>query len=277
MGPMEPDLPAPVTAVAALSPGAIDRTSAEPLHFQVAGELERRIVSGTWPPGHQLPPEPDLGRLFGLSRATIRQALSRLEQEGLIVRQKGRGTFVADDRRRSWLLQSAGGFFQDEVERLGRRVTSTVLNLEEGPLPGWASDALELPEGSEGVTVERLRSVDGRVALYVVNHLPQHLAKAIVGMEDPSASLYGRLRELHGIEVFGARRTLEAVAASDRLSTLLGVAPQSPLAFVQSVSWDSSLRVFDCYRAWVRTDRLKVDIEVSASVVHEGQGRRARP
>jgi len=248
-----------------LSAAAIDRSSAEPLHFQLAEELERQITRGTWPPGAQLPPEPDLATHFGLSRATVRQALTRLEQEGLITRQKGRGTFVSDDRRRSWLLQSAGGFFQDEVERLGREVTSTLLNLHEGPLPPWACDALDLPDRSDGVTVERLRSVDGRVALYVVNHLPARLADAIVGMEDAGASLYLRLRELHGIEVGGGRRTLEAVAAGDRLATLLGVEPNAPIAIVQSVSWDQAMRPFDCYRAWVRTDRLKVDIEVAAA------------
>ncbi len=223
------------------------------------------ILSGAWPPGYQLPPEPALAGGLKLSRTTVRQALRRIEQGGLILRQKGRGTFVADDRRRSWLLQSANGFFQDEVSRLGRQVTSTVLTVREGVLPPWACDALDLRERSRGVAVERLRSVDGRVALYVVNHLPEYLAEAVMGMDDPDQSLYQRLRDVHGLEVAGGRRVLEAVPAGDRLGTLLGVEPQAPLAFVQSTSWDRSLRPFDCYQAWLRTDRLKLDIEVVAS------------
>lgn len=249
----------------AISPAEIDRASPAPLHFQLADVLERRILGGALAPGAQLPPEPRLGEALGLSRTTVRQALARLEQEGLIVRRKGRGTFVAAARRRSWLLQSTDGFFQDEVERDGRAVSSTVLKRAVEPLPAWACEALELPPGAQGLTIERLRSVDGHVALYVVNHLPEELAESILAMEDGSASLYAQLRATHGLEVAGGRRTLEAVTAGERLGALLGVEASAPLAFVESVSWDRDRRPFDCYRAWLRTDRMKVDLVVAST------------
>lgn len=248
----------------ALTPAEIDRESPAPLHFQLAELLTRRIAGDVWAPGFKLPPEPAISEALGLSRATVRQALGRLEQQGLIVRQKGRGTFVASSEPRSWLLQSTDGFFEDEAQRQGRTVTSTVLRQDVEPLPPWACDALRVESGHEGLTVERLRSVDGRVALYVVNHLPAELADAVLTMEDGSESLYGRLHETHGIEVVGGRRTLEAVAAGERLGALLGVEPAAPVAFVESVSWDRDRRPFDCYRAWLRTDRMKVDLMVSA-------------
>jgi GntR family transcriptional regulator len=95
----------------------IDRQSPVPLYFQLAGLLTEDITRGRWSPGDRLVSEAEMCDSYGVSRATVRQALLRLENEGLIQRMKGRGTFIADSRHRSWLLQSSEGFFHDEVGR----------------------------------------------------------------------------------------------------------------------------------------------------------------
>ena len=102
----------------------IDRASPVPFYFQLAALLEQEIVRQRWQPGERLPSESELCTQFELSRTTVRQALARLEQEGLVVPRKGIGTFVASASPRMWLLQSQEGFFQDEVSRLGRAVSS---------------------------------------------------------------------------------------------------------------------------------------------------------
>src|SRR5262249_23150084 len=145
----------------ALPNASIDRDSPVPFYFQLSELLEHEIVSGRWEPGMRLASEPEICRYYGLSRTTVRQAPGRLEPERLISRRKGQGTFVEGTRPRSWLLQSAEGFFQEEVERMGRRVTSLIRRAERGPLPTWAADALGLARGAHGVTLERVRSIDG--------------------------------------------------------------------------------------------------------------------
>jgi len=214
-------------------------------------------------PGSRLPSEPELCEQFGLSRTTIRQALARVEQKGLITRDKGRGTFIASAKPRSWLIQTTEGFFHEEFVRTGHRVTSRILRLERATLPNWASDALALPLGSEGVLVERLREVDGLVALYVVNWLPASLADAVAELS-PDESLYQRLASKGGVQVIGGRRTIEAVIAGERLAELLEVKPSDALAYVESVSWSATDSPVDCYRAWLRTDRMRIDLSVSA-------------
>ena len=252
-------------SVARLPDAVIDRTSPIPFHFQLSELLEQEISENRWQRGLRLPSEVELCTHFGVSRSTVRQALGRLEQEGLIGREKGRGSYVADSQRRSWLLQSAEGLFQDETERLGRSVTSRILRLERGPLPGWALDALMLPKGAEGVTLERVRAIDGNVALYVVNHLPSWLADAVLSLKDPNESLYRLLKESMRVEVAGAHRTLEAIRAGGRLGKLLELSPGAPVVAIHSVAWDRQHRPFDCYLAWLRTDRLTIEIGVGAS------------
>ena len=240
----------------------IHRASPVPLYFQLVRALREEIVSGRWAPGHRLASEPDLGKHFNVSRTVVRQALARLEDEGLLNREKGRGTFVADGTERSWLLQSSEGFFQDEAERRGLPVTSQVLRNEVARLPDWAADALGLPLGTEGPTIARLRSIEGAVALYTENHLLPGLADTVLGLE-PDASLYAALEREAGLVIHGGRRVVEAVKAGDELGRLLEVPPDTPLAFIESVSWDDELRPFDCYQAWLRTDRTRIEVQVS--------------
>jgi GntR family transcriptional regulator len=253
-----------------LPSSAIDRTSPVPFYFQLRKLLEDEIVSGRWLPGQRLPGESAMCEHFGLSRTTVRQALTELENEGLVRREKGRGTFVAEPRTSAWLLQSAHGFHEEGL-KAGHSVTSRVLRKEVGPLPQWAVDALALPQGSDGVTVERLRWVDGRLVMYVVNHLPPELAQTVLPADLENGSLYQVLEERRALTVFGGARVVEAVPAEGDLATLLEVDPGSPILFVESVSWAENQSRFECYRAWHRADRTKIQVQV----VHEDVAARA--
>lgn len=246
-----------------LEDAAIDRASPVPFYFQLARTLRDEILSGRWKTEDRLPSETDLSSAFELSRATVRQALSLLESEGLIVKRRGRGAFVADPQARSWLLQSSEGFFQDEVERRGLNVNSRILRAERCTLPNWAAEALDQTEGREGVALERLRWVDDKLALYVENWLPESLAQTVLALTD-NDSLYEQLERSNGLRVGGGRRVVEAVPAKERLAGILEVPVGTPLMFIESISWDEDMRPFDCYQAWLRTDRIRIEIQVSA-------------
>jgi GntR family transcriptional regulator len=252
--------------------GAIDRSSGVPFHLQLRKLLEDEISSGRWTAGHRLPSEPSLTEHFGVSRATVRQALLALQQQGLIRKEKGRGAFVARAIPGSWLLQSAGGLFDDEISRRGIIVESTVLRAAIETLPKWAAETLRLESGTQGVCLERLRHVDGEVALYVVNHLPTEYAPVLTEVrQSRTASLYRALREQLQVEIAGSSRMVEAVSASERLARHLGVSRRAPLVFIQSVSWDSARKPIDCYRAWLRSDRLRIAVETQTWASSEGR------
>jgi GntR family transcriptional regulator len=112
------------------------------------------------------------------------------------------------------------------------------------------------------LVLERLRYVDGALVMYVVNHLLPELAPAVVRRELADRSLYAMLRARCGVTVEDGRRTLEAVAAGARLAERLEVAPGSPVLFVESVSYDADGRPFECYRAWHRSDRARIEVRV---------------
>ena len=99
----------------------------------------------------------------------------------------------------------------------------------------------------------------------MLNYLPDTLADIVLGMNDPHESLYRRLVAKGAVTISGGRRSVEAVSAGEKLASLLEVEPQTALAYIESVSWDDDLRPFDCYRAWLRTDRMQLDIMVTSA------------
>jgi GntR family transcriptional regulator len=152
--------------------------------------------------------------------------------------------------------------FDDELIRHGITVESVLIRGAVEPLPSWAGQALQLGADAKGVTLERLRLVDGHVALYVVNHLPPDYVVILPEMErNSSASLYRTLCEHCGAKVAGSSRTLEAVSAPAVLAHRLGVPVRYPLVYVQSVSRNAMGHPIDCYRAWLRTDTIRIAIE----------------
>jgi GntR family transcriptional regulator len=249
----------------------IDRRSPVPFYFQLKQLIADEITGGHWRPGERIPSEHALCDHFGLSRTTVRQALADLESQGLLLKEKGRGTFVAEPRSSSWFLQSSHGF-HDEATRAGRTVTSRLLRREVEPLPSWAVRALDLHADSTGVTLERLRSVDGELVMYVESHLLEELADVVLETDLESASLYGALQSERGLEVCGGRRVVEATTARDQLARLLEIEPGAAVLQVEAVSWDSNMRPFECYRAWHRSDRTTIEVQVLGQRAAETAG-----
>jgi GntR family transcriptional regulator len=240
-----------------------------PFYFQLAQIMKNEILTGRWPHGARISGEPTLGQVFEVSRTTVRQALQQLEAEGLIQRIKGRGTFVASRRSSTWLLQSSAGFFHEEVDRMGINVTSRLLRAELAELPTWAATALEQPEDSVGVTIERLRYADGRAALYVIDYLPERLASSALRLREDE-SLYDLLQAHEGVRVFGGRRTMKAVLAGSELAALLEVESRAPLLYIESVAWSADLRPFHCFASFLRSDRMPIEVQVTRSAAASG-------
>ncbi|WP_448953456.1 histidine utilization repressor [Labrys neptuniae] len=102
-----------MSSTASLEPELKSQT----LHQRILGELERRIVSGEWPPGHRIPFETELTEIYGCSRMTVNKVLTQLAAAGLIERRRKAGSFVAQPRSEAAVLAIHG--IEAEVDALG--------------------------------------------------------------------------------------------------------------------------------------------------------------
>jgi len=113
--------------------------------------------------------------------------------------------------------------------------------------------------------LERLRELDGKIALFSVNYLPTQIGALVARSDVPTGegSLNSILRR-SGYAVAGASRTVEAVAAEGALADRLQVKPGTPLLKIKSTAWDANLAAFDHHEVWVRSDVVHVEIQVGA-------------
>lgn len=245
---------------------AIDRTSPEPFYVQLGRLLEADMDAGKYAVGDRLPGETELCRSYDLARSTVRETLRSLQERGRIRMVPRRGAYVVDPNRSGWLLQVADGFFEAEVEHHRRHVVTKVLEAGYTSLPAIAAAALELGPRDSGYRLKRLRYLDGQPAMLSTNYLSPAAAAVIeeTAVLTGEASLNQTLRA-GGIAIFGARRSVEARAATAELSKTLEVPAGAPLLLVTSVSWGRDEKPFDYYTSWVRTDVVKVTIEASTA------------
>jgi DNA-binding GntR family transcriptional regulator len=207
--------------------GPVDKTSPVPLYFQIAENLKKAIESGAIGPGERLDNEVQLSERLSVSRPTVRQAIQRLTQEGLVVRQRGVGTVVVNRRIQRRLALSS---LYEDLRASGREPATSVLSVRSVSPDEETAAALGVAPGQAVLRIERLREADGRPLAVMRNYLPAGLLQ---GMEVESVlsrhGLYETLRQqgvqFHSAEeVIGARKATAAEAAlleAPRGSTVL--------------------------------------------------------
>jgi GntR family transcriptional regulator len=232
----------------------LDRTRPEPLWHQVAEALRTRIADGRWRSGAQIPPEDVLCEAFGVSRITVRHAVQRLETEGLLRRDQGRGTFVRDAR----LVAGATGLtsFTQEIHRLGFKPGSRLLGASVEPAASDVARALDLEPGAMVHRIRRLRLGDDAPMGVQTAHIRMDRAPDLRLTPDDE-SLYGVLRERHGITPREAAEVYRVDRASQGDAELLEIEPGSPVFIVERTTVDER-GPFEFTVSTMRGDRYEI-------------------
>jgi GntR family transcriptional regulator len=241
-----------------------------PYYYQLIQVLAEAIGEGVWVQDAPMPSEHELCATYGVSRTVVRQALGELAAHGVIYRIKGKGTFVAPRKVEEHFVQRTDGLYHDMTSR-GHTVTTRVLEQTVIPPSPYVRRCLQLREDEPTLKIDRLRSVDGTVLLFVQTYLPFSLCPALLEVDLTERSLYAALQELCGLTVASGTRTVEAVSARSSMAHLLGISKGEPLLKIESISYLGDGRPIEYYEAWHRGDRSKLEIEIAAGVVENGR------
>jgi GntR family transcriptional regulator len=248
----------------------IDRDSPVPYYLQLKAALSKGIQQGEWGPGDLLPSEAELTREVGISRTVVRQALNEMSYEGLVTRQKGKGTFVTQPKISSrGLVQSLEGFYQDMADR-GVPVITQVMEQVLEPAESEVAANLELESMAPVVKLVRLRFVDKEPIVLVYSYLPYERCRELINADLERGSLYAFLEQQCGLTIGRGSRQIEAVQANEREAETLQVSIGSPLIRLRSVSYtpdDTPLEYFD---ALFRGDRSRFEVEIFGIGGHGG-------
>jgi GntR family transcriptional regulator len=238
----------------------IDKQSPVPMYYQIMNQLREKISEGAYAVNNLLPPERELVETYQVSRMTIRQAILELVNEGILVRRKGVGTFVAPPKLEQ-PLSSLTSFTEDMAQR-GMKASAHIISFKEMLPDPPTRKTLGLNAEEKVFECVRLRLADEEPMALETTKLLASICPGLQRDDLENQSLYKVLAERWSIELDYATQSLEPIFAPPYEATLLHVAAGSPLLLMYRVTYDQSGRAFEHVKSLYRGDRYKFVTEL---------------
>ncbi|MGN6127751.1 MAG: GntR family transcriptional regulator [Humibacter sp.] len=197
----------------------------DPLWMQAVDSLREQVASGALQAGMRLPPERELCQRLGISRVTLRKALARLVEEGVVRSSHGRGWYIAGDDGHEWpnSLES----FSETAARMGLVPSSQVLEATSFPAGIDDAERLAIAPGTAVFRLERVRLLSEVPIAVDRSLIPLALIPDAEAVDFRTESLYETLVEA-GLDLAHAETTIEARPATDDVAQYLGVSIGQP-------------------------------------------------
>ncbi len=238
---------------------ALDTRAHTPIYLQVSQELQRWLKSDEALSGTALPSERDLALQLGVSRVTVRQALSLLTAQGLLERRRGSGTFILPKRIEHPLGTLTS--FSEDMRARGLTPGARILDFSLNQATPQEAMTLGLGATSRVYRIRRLRTADGAPLAVESSVLPEERVGALSaeGLTDQSLYALLMLRKLLPVR---ALRHLRAVNADQAHAALLDVRPGAALLMTERVSWTAQGHPIEMASAHYRGDRYDFLMEL---------------
>lgn len=213
-------------------------TSQAKLASRVREEVRGQIREGRLSDGAQLPPEVELAASLGVSRTTVREALLQLEQEGLVIRRHGHGTFVRTSGRLRGSL-NANLSATEVIRSHGMEPGTSHARIDRRPVPPDLAPQLGLAESTEVIHLERVRTADRRPVVFTIDVIPARLFEDAgvdpAALLDPGLSLYRLYAERLRRSIAAGQAVLQVTRADALTAERLGIAVDSPILRLEQV------------------------------------------
>jgi GntR family transcriptional regulator len=218
-------------------------------------------------PGHAIPSERILSAELGVSRPTLRAAVDELVATGQLVREHGRGMFVAPAKITQELVSDDAAF---AVPRASGAWSSTVLELATIRAGARIGRKLRVSPAAELVYIARLRLVDGAPMAIEHLHIPAELVPSLTPRELEAGDLYDHLREHHRVYVDEAVQSIEPTVVNEAEAAVLDVPVLSPALLVERLTTDTTGHPVEYVHSVYRGDRYRIvsRLALGTSVPH---------
>lgn len=234
-----------------------------PRYLEVIDFISEDIKNKTYPPGSKLPSEGELASGYSVSRVTLREALRGLEEEGVIIRRHGIGTFVRDRKimpiqKLSKILSASLMFAKAGLEDQFEKVQCQNI-----PAPRKIAEKLQIPPGRKVWEVERLRTIGKQPAIYSLDYFPASIVP--VGKEDElkkfTHSLYRFLSEVCGQVPVKGQCILKPMVGEDHLSAIMKMPRKTLLIYMESVDFNQNQQPIICAREYYLAELFEFQVE----------------
>lgn len=235
----------------------VEKESGFPYYLQIYQKLRERILMKEYLPGQPIPSENELGKEFGVTRATVRNAVKKLQSEGLIATEKGKGSYVNQPK----IEQSLFKFYSFGRDHGELNKHSVLLGIKESK-DVEAQRALVLSDDQLIKHITRIRTLDGVPAIIENSYLPSDLVPDIENYDMEQLSIYDLLENSYGCQILKAKEFLDTCVTDYDSAKLLEVSEGMSVFLVKRITYDQKGKPIEFRVSIIRSDKFTFSVEL---------------
>ena len=224
----------------------------QPLYRQIKTLITQSLVTGEWRPGDLIPSEIELASRFSVSQGTVRKAIGELAHQNLLVRQQGKGTFVASHSEE----RSKFPYLRITPDRgPPDDIAAKLLDCRKVKLDAASGKKLGLPAGASVFLITRVMSISARKAVFEEIRLPAARFKGLSAetIERHHCMLYSMYETDFDVRILHVEEQIKALAAERTAAAHLGVPEGSPLLVIERVAYTYADKAVELRRSYCST------------------------
>ena len=239
----------------------IDKSVSVPLHTQIEDYIRAQLLTQAWPPSSKIPSESELSALFGVSRMTVRNVITKFVHSGEINRVPGKGTFVAERKIETVPLTYNG--IREQLETQGNEVrTQLLVNELVDPTPELFKVFGESIINTKIHRIVRVRYVKNEPFSYHISYVPEPYAPDIADQDLVDSQLCHILAEHYNLARSRVTETLESVVANKDEAKHLKVKQGQPLIMLTDTIYNENGVIFEYSKVIFKLEQIKLRFEV---------------
>lgn len=223
-------------------------------YMEIKNYIMEQIKDGVYLSGNKIESEKTLMRKFDVSRMTVRQAITELQNENILTTVKGKGTFLQTDK-----LQSSGTFlmsFSENARIDSKEVDSKIIAFDQVMSDKYQNEVFQFKKPHPLWEIRRIRYLDKEPAAYEESYIPVEYIPEL-SFQDIKGSLFSYLDE-HGININSAQQKYMAETASDEIAAYLEVDKSEPLLKRVQISYDYKLQCIELNYCYYHPDNFEM-------------------
>jgi GntR family transcriptional regulator len=243
----------------------IQVSSPTPLYEQIKEILRARVLDGTYKPHEQLPSESEMMTAFNVSRITVRQALNDLQNEGLVFRIHGKGTFVSKPKAFQDLGRLQG--FGEAMRKMGYETFARVVSMRTVVPSAQVQERLQLSKRAKVTELQRIRFLNREPISLDVTYLPADIGARLAKEDLASRDIFVILENDYGMSLGHADLQIGSTLADERLAGQLQVEEGSPVLVIERTTHTSDGTPIDYEHLYYRGDAFQYKVRVDRAPI----------
>lgn len=234
----------------------LERDSLIPLYEQIEAVIKENILKEVWLKGTKIPTEPELMKELGVSRGTLKRAISNLQKEGYLVQKQGLGTFVQSDIEiplAEGLYSFSEYFYANKIDFENKILLEKIQKADKK-----IAAKLSINAGDKYLCLRRIRKVDGETVMLIENNINIANAPNIETADFTKESLFSIIEKYSKETVEYSETKYAAVGSDTEISSYFNINEGAPLLYQEQIVHLSNDSIIEFAKVWIKSNHFSI-------------------